>query len=145
MDARRWLISAVTVVLLFSPTIAQITFQRTYGGSRADYGRCLVQAADGGYIIAGSTDSYGAGGRDIWLVKTDSAGMVAIEEPEPPALREPATAPTVVSRAQLLARMAQPGALLFDATGREVTNPSRVSPGIYSIRESHVRKILVTR
>ncbi|MFO7651824.1 MAG: hypothetical protein R6X13_10860 [bacterium] len=50
------------------------TWMRTYGGTGADEGRSVRQTADGGYIIAGSTRSFGVGGSDIYIIKTDSAG-----------------------------------------------------------------------
>jgi len=47
---------------------------RTYGGSGRDWGSSVLQTADGGYIVAGTTRSYGAGLDDIYLVKTDGSG-----------------------------------------------------------------------
>jgi len=47
---------------------------RTYGGSAADYAYCVQQTSDGGYVVAGYTDSFGAGGRDFYVVKTDANG-----------------------------------------------------------------------
>lgn len=47
---------------------------RTYGGTNTEVANSVVQTSDGGYALAGYTSSYGAGGQDMWLVKTDSAG-----------------------------------------------------------------------
>jgi len=47
---------------------------QTYGGTGDDTGSSLVITSDGGYALAGTTFSFGAGGRDFWLVKTDEFG-----------------------------------------------------------------------
>jgi hypothetical protein len=49
-------------------------WDKTFGGAGNDFGNSVEQVSDGGYIIAGYTDSYGAGGYDVWLVKTDASG-----------------------------------------------------------------------
>ena len=48
----------------------------TYGGPGEDRAFSVVQAADGGYALSGPTESYGAGSRDFWLIKTDEFGVV---------------------------------------------------------------------
>lgn len=52
-------------------------WNRTYGGAGLDQAFCVVQSSDGnGYVIAGQTDSFGAGSSDFWLVRTDSLGSM---------------------------------------------------------------------
>jgi hypothetical protein len=51
-------------------------WNQTYGGPNYEEGHSVVQTSDGGYAIAGRTNSYGAGDYDIWLVKTDDSGTV---------------------------------------------------------------------
>jgi hypothetical protein len=47
---------------------------RTYGGNRGDDAYSVQQTADGGFIIAGSSYSFGAGWYDFYLVRTNSEG-----------------------------------------------------------------------
>ena len=47
---------------------------KTFGGSNDDFARSVRQTMDGGYVITGSTLSYGAGELDVYLIKTDASG-----------------------------------------------------------------------
>jgi len=51
-----------------------MVFNQTFGGEPADSARTIMQGTDGGYIIAGSTASFGQGENDFWLVKIDETG-----------------------------------------------------------------------
>ncbi len=52
-------------------------WSKIYGGTGHDYATGNnVQTNDGGYAISGFTSSFGAGGADAWLMKTDSVGNI---------------------------------------------------------------------
>jgi PKD repeat protein len=58
---------------------ATVTWQKTYGGAGDDVAYAVRETADGGYIVAGCTSSFGAGGYDAWVLKLDSGGTIAWE------------------------------------------------------------------
>jgi len=54
----------------------EVEWQKRYGGSGDDYANWIEQTEDAGYIVAGVTESFGAGGPDIWVLKLDASGEV---------------------------------------------------------------------
>lgn len=47
---------------------------RGYGGSGDDFGTAICQVDDGGFLVTGWTDSYGAGSDDVYLLRIDAHG-----------------------------------------------------------------------
>ncbi|OYD15047.1 hypothetical protein CH333_06660, partial [candidate division WOR-3 bacterium JGI_Cruoil_03_44_89] len=62
------------VYLIRTDSLGDTLWTHTYGGSVNDCGYSVQNTPDGGYIIVGETNSYGAGVFDVYLVKTDSLG-----------------------------------------------------------------------
>jgi hypothetical protein len=54
-----------------------ILWTKTFGGTEKDGGHSVYQTSDGGYIIAGYTEPFGAGDFKLSLIKTDSLGNVS--------------------------------------------------------------------
>jgi hypothetical protein len=53
-----------------------ILWSRTLGGSTWDYATSIQETPDGGYVLVGSTNSFGMGDQDILLVRMDAQGGV---------------------------------------------------------------------
>ena len=62
--------------MLFPSTAADSGWRRTYGGEGRDKAFAMDSTPDGGYALAGTTDSFGAEGYDFWLFRTDEYGVV---------------------------------------------------------------------
>jgi hypothetical protein len=53
-----------------------VRWEKSYGGFNNDIGRSIIQLADSGFVIAGYTDSFGGGGYDVLVVRTDKNGTL---------------------------------------------------------------------
>jgi hypothetical protein len=60
--------------IIKTDSLGDTLWTKVYGGTDWEYAYSVKQTSDGGFIIAGFTDSFGAGGTDVYLIKTDSLG-----------------------------------------------------------------------
>jgi hypothetical protein len=66
------------IYLLKIDTNGDTLWTKTYGGVDYDYGYSVKETHDSGYIVAGATESFGAGFFDVYLLKLESeTGMIA--------------------------------------------------------------------
>lgn len=56
-----------------------VIWEQNFGGPRCDYGASVLQTGDGGYLVAGGTESTGAGIYDVYLIKVDAGGRLLWE------------------------------------------------------------------
>jgi hypothetical protein len=52
----------------------------SYGGAKDDRARSVQQTSDAGFIVAGETNSFGAGDLDIWVLKLNASGTVQCQK-----------------------------------------------------------------
>ncbi len=62
------------VYLVKTDSSGVVQWEQTFGGIGYEWGQSLEIADDGGFMVFGNTDSYGAGSYDAHLIKTDPNG-----------------------------------------------------------------------
>lgn len=69
-------------------SVGAIEWQKTYGGSNRDWAACIQQTTEGGYIVAGWTQSlngdvtgfHGNAAGDVWVLKLSASGIIEWEK-----------------------------------------------------------------
>jgi hypothetical protein len=74
-------VSLLGVLVLGSNIVGARSYQslasgwtKTYGGTSNDVAYSVIETGDGGYALAGRTDTLGTGSSTFWMVKTDEVG-----------------------------------------------------------------------
>jgi hypothetical protein len=67
---------STSVMLVRTDPYGDTLWTRYYGGPNTEEGRAVEPTSDGGFVIAGHTNSFGAGGDDVYLIKTHADGTV---------------------------------------------------------------------
>jgi len=68
--------NSIDLLILKLDSIGRIDWERYYGGSQDDWANSIQETDDGGYFVAGYTESFGAGNLDFWVLKLTSAGNI---------------------------------------------------------------------
>lgn len=131
---------------------------RAFGGAGDDRCHSVQKTVDGGYVAGGTTASCGVGGFDAWLLKTDSAGRVALAEPIVPRTAWYGAAPSIVRGVLMICgrgRKTGDRSELLDVSGRNVlwlrpgaNDVSRLARGVYLVRrgtggEAEQRRVII--
>ncbi|MCX6253688.1 MAG: hypothetical protein NTV31_04335 [Bacteroidia bacterium] len=69
-------INSKNIWILKLNQLGEIVWDKTYGGTRADEAKSIIQTIDGGYAVVGYTESKGSGGSDIWILKLNQLGEI---------------------------------------------------------------------
>src|SRR5437867_3969151 len=63
------------IVLKFGPS-GSLDWQRTYGAPNTDLAFSITQTADGGFVVAGGSDSFGDTRNAAWVLRLTSLGAI---------------------------------------------------------------------
>lgn len=62
------------VYLIRTDQTGDTLWTRSYGGEGSEFGQSVMQTVDSGFIVTGYTNSFGAGGNDVYLIRTNKYG-----------------------------------------------------------------------
>ena len=62
------------IYIVKTDALGKVLWEKNYGGKDTDQAGHVIATSDGGYLIVGITDSFGAGGEDVYLLKIDAQG-----------------------------------------------------------------------
>jgi len=73
----RFIKSSLLIIIICATHLAfaQVKFERIFGGTGYDNGSSVIQTYDTGYVVAGSTSSFGYGNTDMYIIKTNQNGI----------------------------------------------------------------------
>ncbi|MEZ4959823.1 MAG: T9SS type A sorting domain-containing protein [Saprospiraceae bacterium] len=63
------------VLLIKTLADGSLEWKKEFGGVMGDGGNAVIVAPNGGFVVAGFTHSFGAGGSDGYLIRTDGSGF----------------------------------------------------------------------
>jgi hypothetical protein len=69
--------SILDLFLVKINNMGKVIWKRNHTGISADLGYGIFESKDGGILLAGQTFSFGNHQGDLWLLKTDSAGLLS--------------------------------------------------------------------
>ncbi len=64
------------VALIKYDSTGTVSWNKTWGGAGSDFVQSITQASEGGYVVTGFTDGYGAGNNDLFIAKYDVSGTL---------------------------------------------------------------------
>lgn len=79
-DVDEWGDETGDVWLLRTDADGDSLWSRHYGGNHADWGFCVIESGDGGFVISATSRSFGDGDQDGWLIRTDAEGNVVWDQ-----------------------------------------------------------------
>ncbi|WP_290623504.1 MULTISPECIES: PGF-CTERM sorting domain-containing protein [unclassified Archaeoglobus] len=85
----------------------KIKWQKTYGGAKRDGALAMVEASNGDIIVAGVTESFGAGDKNAWILKLPSDGSLEYFSQDSHAILNDTNAQSNNSNASILAPSVQ--------------------------------------
>ena len=125
---------------LIHAQVPDTLWTRTYGGAEWDWSYFIKQTTDYGYILVGTTHSFGGGGGDVWLPKT-APDTFGIKEQEITPKKNSYLGSTIFSGPLILPK--DKTCKVVDITGRVVI-PDKIKSGIYFIEvDGEIRQKVV--